>query len=152
MNLKKSHYMGVDPGANGAIVIIDDSSTVVAGLRLSKSTENDIWTFMTSNPCDFALLEKVHAMPKQGVSSSFKFGMAYGRLRAFLTASRIAWREATPQEWQKGLSLTKGAENSSQRKRDLKQLAEQRFPGEKIVLENADAYLIADYCRKTNWT
>lgn len=155
-------YMGVDPGTKGAIVVVDSEGSCVRSLRLGKASLKEIWEFIAetkewgtairSSRGIVAIIEKVHAMPKQGVSSSFKFGMAYGQLRAFLTAAGIPWREVRPTDWQKGCgTLKKGREGSTERKRQLKEVAQQRFPNQKIVLENADAFLIADFARRTNW-
>ena len=49
----------------------------------------------------YAIIEKVHSMPKQGVASSFNFGMGYGMLRGALTALCIPHELITPQQWKK---------------------------------------------------
>lgn len=133
---------------------IDHEGRCVASLRLSKASDKEVLEFLGRLPTGstWAMIEKVHAMPKQGVSSSFKFGMAYGALRMALTAAGIPWREVLPREWQKSCgALTKGKDNQAERKRQLKEVAQQRFPGQKITLEDADGYLIADFARRTNW-
>lgn len=48
-----------------------------------------------------AFVEKVHSMPKQGVSSSFKFGQNYGTILGVLGAGRISTTLVTPQRWKK---------------------------------------------------
>lgn len=50
---------------------------------------------------DVALIERVHAMRGQGVSSCFNFGMGYGVLQGVLGAKRIPFYLITPQEWKK---------------------------------------------------
>ncbi|MAX33684.1 MAG: Holliday junction endonuclease [Halomonadaceae bacterium] len=47
------------------------------------------------------ILEKVHAMPKQGVSSTFKFGMGFGLVIGVCEALGIPYRLVTPQAWKK---------------------------------------------------
>ena len=49
----------------------------------------------------FAFIEKVHAMPGQGVTSMFNFGMGYGLLRMALAANQIPYQLVTPQAWKK---------------------------------------------------
>lgn len=155
----ESFYIGVDPGSKGAIVTLASSGLVESSLRLGKASESDIWDYLRKagrlgHDGHFvaAVIEQVHAMPGQGVSSSFKFGQAYGALMMALTCSGIPWRTVLPRDWQKGCGpLSKGKDDSAQRKRELKAEAQRRFPGENIVLENADAYLIADFARRTNW-
>jgi hypothetical protein len=62
-------------------------------------------------PIDVAVIEWVHAMPKQGTVSTFAFGRATGAVEAVaqLTAERVVW--VTPQRWKKfyGLSRDKTA-------------------------------------------
>jgi crossover junction endodeoxyribonuclease RuvC len=84
-------------------------------------------------------------MPKQGVSSTFKFGVNYGFLRGMLTAHKIPFEEVTPQKWQKAMGcLSKGNKNVTKAK------AQQLFPNLKITHKVADALLIAEYCRRTH--
>jgi len=42
-------------------------------------------------------------MPKQGVSSTFKFGMNFGAWQGILAALRIPYITVTPRQWQKAL-------------------------------------------------
>ena len=115
-------------------------------LRFSKSTDSDLVEFVREFSPDLALLEKVHAMPSQGVSSSFKFGASFGLAQGILTACAVPWSLITPQKWQKGYSVppSKGA----QRKRELKAIAQRLFPAHKFTLEEPDAWLIAEFARK----
>ena len=87
-------------------------------------------------------------MPKQGVSSSFKFGKGYGFLRGCLIAAGIPFEEVTPQAWQKALEIPKKSksETKAQFKNRLKALAQQWFPDQLVTLKTADALLIATYC------
>lgn len=107
-------------------------------------TERDILDWFRKHGClSTAMLEKVHAMPKQGVSSTFKFGVGYGGLRMALTAMAIPFDEVTPQRWQKEMGcLTGGDKNISKRK------AEDLFPNIRITHAIADALLIAEYARR----
>jgi len=144
-------YIGIDPGASGAIAVIDTKPTPglpsVSLCRLSE-TEQEVAAFLDERYKDtaetFALIERVHSMPKQGVASSFKFGQSYGFLRGLLAAYDIPFEEVNPAKWQGALSCrTKGDKNVT------KQKAGQLFPGIKVAHWNADALLIAEYCRRT---
>ncbi|MBE3145028.1 MAG: hypothetical protein IMZ61_14085 [Planctomycetes bacterium] len=146
--------IGLDPGSCGAAVLLrEDGSTDIA--RFDKMTQTDIaealceWQWGGGGPiyenahC-FAYLEKVHSMPKQGVSSTFKFGLNYGFLIGCLTALRIPYEFVTPNTWQKALSCqSKGKKNVTKAK------AQQLFPHLKIIHTIADALLIAEYGRRT---
>lgn len=109
-------------------------------------TERDVWEWLQGalGGSDFAYIERVHSMPKQGVASSFTFGRSYGFLRGCLIASGIPFEEVTPQTWQKALGcLSRGDKNVTKAK------AQQLFPSLKITHATADALLIAEYGRRT---
>jgi len=149
----ETYYIGVDPGQSGGIGIIDDVGNYVDSFKFKNQTDADIsemFDFLTDlkgvmdENSIFALLEKVHSMPKQGVVSSFKFGSSFGFLRGMLTAHRIPWDFVSPQKWQKALSCqTKGDKNITKSK------AQRLWPGQKITHAIADALLIAEHCRLT---
>lgn len=137
--------IGIDPGASGAIALIH--SGILHTVRMSE-TAHDVAAFLRNwqeaDDAMFAFVEQVHSMPKQGVSSSFKFGTSYGFLKGLLTGMKIPFEEVTPQRWQKAMGcMTRGDKNVSKRK------AQQLFPMEKIFHWNADALLIAEFCRRT---
>lgn len=137
-------YIGIDPGQAGGISVIAPAGT--AALKMPQ-TERDIWeTFkMIKNPVCFALIERVHSMPGQGVSSSFKFGMGYGALRMALVASGIPFEDVTPQKWQKALGCLSGGD-----KNVTKQRAQSLFPHIRVTHAIADSLLIAEFCKRTH--
>ena len=136
------NFVGIDPGQSGGIACISEAGEVWA-FKMGE-TERDTWMILCRNTImDFALIESVHSMPKQGVASSFKFGRNYGFLRGCLIALAIPFDEVTPQKWQKAMGcLTHGDKNVSKAK------AQQLFPQIKVNHAIADALLIAEYCRR----
>jgi crossover junction endodeoxyribonuclease RuvC len=139
-------FIGVDPGRSGAIVALDENGKMVRVQR-NDGTERDIFNSLCGfESADlFAIIERVHSMPRQGVSSSFKFGVSYGFLRGCLVGARIPFEERTPQQWQKVMGcMSHGDKNVT------KQRAQQIFPSEKIIHQTADAFLIAEYCRRVH--
>ena len=60
----------------------------------------------------FGVIEKVNAMPKQGVSSTFKFGTSFGFCQGMLVAAGIRFEFATPQKWQKSLDCRSGGDKA----------------------------------------
>jgi crossover junction endodeoxyribonuclease RuvC len=54
---------------------------------------------------DAAWIERVHALPKQGVTSSFSFGLAYGLARGVLAALSIPVTLVTPNEWKRSFRI-----------------------------------------------
>ena len=138
------NIIGLDPGSCGAAVLLrEDGSTDIA--RFDKLTQTDIADALRewNNDACFAYLEKVHSMPKQGVASTFKFGLNYGFLIGCLTSLMIPFEFVTPNTWQKALSCqSHGDKNVTKAK------AQQLFPHLKIIHCIADALLIAEYGRR----
>lgn len=140
--------IGVDPGKLGGLAAIDAAGDVVR-VENMPAHEADVLTFFrdmrAGDPHVFAALEHVHAMPKQGVSSVFTFGMGYGGLRMALVACTIPFEEVTPMKWQKSLGcLSKGNKNVTRgRAREL--FGSKVQPITHLI---ADALLLAEYMRR----
>jgi hypothetical protein len=136
--------MGIDPGYSGAIAVVDEAGLLVDVVRL-KETEHDVSSFMLGRQLtvELAILEKVSAMPRQGVSSTFKFGTSYGFCRGILVCNRVRFEVVTPGTWQRAMGcLTKGDKNVT------KSAAQRLWPAEKVVHAIADAMLLAEYARR----
>jgi len=144
-------YLGIDPGASGGIAVLG----MEGGPRAWKmaATEADLYLGLVDTVAEhwqaggdespFAIIEHVHSMPKQGVASSFKFGMSYGGLRMALIAAGIPFEAVSPQKWQKAMGcLSKGDKNVTKRK------AQELFPSLKVTHATADALLLAEYGRR----
>lgn len=144
-------YIGIDPGLSGGIAALNQNGEVTDCLKMPE-TDADVLAALRSilggetSEGRRAVLEKVHAMPKQGVTSVFTFGKGYGALRMALAALEIPYDEVAPQRWQKALGcLTKGDKNVSKAK------AQQLFPQVKVTHAVADALLLSEYCRRVSW-
>lgn len=103
------YYVGIDPGKQGAIAFYNptEESLVIFDWP-STDSEDDIIklidTIMNENNIvHLCILEKVGAMPKQGVVSMFSFGTNYGIWKAICAFH--CWKRMilTPQTWRKGL-------------------------------------------------
>lgn len=139
--------LGIDPGASGGIALVPHkfSSSGPIALKMP-ATERDIWDAVKDAAAyaDAAWIEKVSAMPKQGVSSTFKFGRSYGFLRACLFAAGIPIHDVAPGVWQRALGCLSGGD-----KNITKAKAQELFPMlERITHATADALLIAEYGRR----
>lgn len=55
---------------------------------------------------DACLIERVSAMPRQGVASSFNFGVSTGVVRGLMIASGAQFEDVTPAAWKRALGLT----------------------------------------------
>lgn len=157
------NYLGIDPGSSsGCLTYVSDSGEVSC-LKMQGATLNDIWLFVDSVARDpgsaFAIIEEVHAMPGQGVTSTFSFGQNYGSLLMALTAARIPYEVVRPIVWQRALGVAptraqKGASEVQkarlrrEHKLKLRAKAEQLFPEVKMTNYKADALLLAEYGRR----
>lgn len=107
-----SIIIGIDPGAKGGIALLGASEPVripmpCVGKEINWQTVGailEVWQAAGCKPTEIrAYVEKAHAMPKQGVTSMFKFGMAYGGILALLEHIEIETHIVTPQAWKKAV-------------------------------------------------
>lgn len=152
------YFIGIDPGANGGFAIMTEAGVfdvnpfdkkylvkwmrVLGGLTCEKT----------------ACLEKVGAMPKQGVVSMFNFGKNAGYIEGVLDTVGINFQSVTPQEWKKefGLISKKGTETKEKKQASIDKCKE-LFPDVSLRKTArcttdsdgmAEALLIAEFCRR----
>ena len=144
------YYIGVDPGKSGSIAILtDDDIHSVTKMPVDAFGYDIIFDSSFDDYNCIAVVEKVHAMPGQGVTSMFTFGYGVGRLHASLELYYVPYHLETPQTWMKWHKMKKiKDESGTSYKNRLKSLAQRLFPHQKIYGWNADALLIAYYCRE----
>ena len=96
-------YIGIDPGQTGGIAIIDEHGVTaeVMPVRDKEIDVPEIVPYFAGMSDPLCVIEKVGAMPKQGVSSTFKFGKGFGKLLGMLEAIEIPYILVTPQQWKK---------------------------------------------------
>ena len=98
-------YIGIDPGAKGSMCLISNGKVVFKDFDL-KDYSSTLKTFCNTNDTELMVaIEKVHAMPGQGVSSSFSFGQRLGELEGMLTALQIPYELVAPRDWQKACGI-----------------------------------------------
>ena len=109
-------YIGIDPGFEGAIAHINAKHAWLASgfpmpiTGTGKDREIDmaaialrLTAIRNADVNVHVFLEKAQAMPKQGVSSTFKFGVGYGKIQAILSTMRIPYTLITPMTWKKAV-------------------------------------------------
>jgi len=155
-------FIGLDPGKSGAIALIDDDTGEVLIHKWSPVRMENI-QFLESAKNEYdrinAVIEKVNAWPGQGVSSSFKFGQAFGEQLMALSAARIGFEECTPGKWQRDLNLIekdrsgkKKKVSKTEHKRNLFNRAKELMPDAKgLTLRTADAVLLAIWVRRQHY-
>ena len=119
-------YCGIDPGFSGAWGMIDEHGKYVSCGDMINDGQfilaNHVWAEMSQarDRQDIeVVVEAVHAMPKQGVSSTFKFGMAYGASIALAQRFNVMVNGVAPRVWKKCLKLDSDKDTSLLLAREL---------------------------------
>jgi hypothetical protein len=144
-----SVVMGIDPGVSGAVafyfpmvpsrIAVDD--VPVAGGEINTA---ELARQIRIHRPTMAVIERVGAMPGQGVVSMFNFGRSYGDVRGVIGALDIPLHFVTPQKWKKHFGLTSDKEECRKRANDLFPTAADRLHLKKHH-GRAEAALIALY-------
>jgi crossover junction endodeoxyribonuclease RuvC len=160
-----SALLGVDPGASGALALVECDSgqlleladmpytEVKVGKRNAKIVDApalaaliegwQAWHLGTFH----AIVEKVSAMPGQGVTSTFNFGDAYGKVLGVLAGLEIKATLYRPGIWKSHMGLGKDKDLSRQKAAGI-------WPGQADMFKRkkddgrAEAALIAEYHRR----
>lgn len=145
-------YIGIDPGKNGGIAVLRVRHDQVVSTSAYVFDESSLINILdeVKSYCCKCTLEHVHAMPKQGVSSTFNFGMNFGFIQGVLKAYDIPYELVTPQKWKKEFSCTSDKNTSIE-------VCKRLFPNVNLKATDkckkdhdgmAEALLIAEYGRR----
>ena len=149
----KTIYIGIDPGKNGGIAYIDTANEGCCTVPYTDKTLIGVCknaAKVGSTEHIVCCLEKVGAMPGQGVVSMFNFGQSVGYIKGVLESFGIPYQETTPQKWKKefGLNSDKAASAEVCRKLfpniDLLATPRCKKPHDGM----AEALLMAEYARR----
>jgi crossover junction endodeoxyribonuclease RuvC len=121
---------GIDPGANGGMVLLTSNGTPLYVLhvpKIGKEINKGAWKLWASPlaQAEHIFIEQVSAMPGQGVTSMFNFGVAYGFVQALAFSAGAPVSFIRPQEWKKLVGIPVGSDKSASRIR-----ASQLFPND----------------------
>lgn len=135
--------LGIDPGKSGGFALANVTGAIA--YAFDKHTPTDIIQILKplAPTIKMAYIERVSAMPKQGVVSVFTFGQNYGWWQGVLTALGIPIERVQPLKWQTYMGCRTGGDKNVSKAR-----AQELFPQEKITHAVADALLIAEYGRR----
>lgn len=151
------YYIGIDPGKNGAIAVICSiNDDITARARsFEKIRYKTILKYLPEEDNIvkknvFCVLERVSAMPGQGVKSMFSFGENYGYIQGLLEAYEVPYELVTPQTWKKEFGVTSDKNTSID-------VCERLFPSVDLYRTErsrkkddglAEAILLAEYARR----
>lgn len=154
-------YIGIDPGKNGGIAVINDKFPKPVNIMVYKYSDDDLIDVIDVCTRGSAIavhrdeeikcvLEKVNAMPGQGVVSMFNFGQNFGFIQGVLKAYEIPFELVPPQKWKKEFSVTSDKNTSIE-------VCKRLFPNVNLKATPrckkdhdgmAEALLMAEYARR----
>lgn len=123
--------LGIDPGASGALAFFDpDAGTLdvidmpTVEIKRNAKAKREISPQMLAaliraRAPHLAIVERVGAMPGQGVSSMFQFGRGVGMIEGVLAALQIQTDYTSPQAWQKAVALRGGKDGARARAAEI---------------------------------
>ena len=143
-------YIGIDPGKKGGIAYIDAAGGVCRTVPYSDNELIELCRFAACDLTAVCCLEKVGAMPGQGVVSMFSFGQSVGYIKGVLESFGIPYQEITPQKWKREFGLTSDKAKSAE-------VCGRLFPSASLLATPkcrkphdgmAEALLMAEYARR----
>jgi crossover junction endodeoxyribonuclease RuvC len=123
--------IAIDPGIEGAGAVLTTGGELVdvfdlpvagegAQRRIDGANLSDL--IRAHAPYTVAIIEQVNAFPKQGLASTFRFGVSFGVVVGVVAALSIPTHFVSPAQWKRAMRLDNNAETSRQRALEL-------FPG-----------------------
>ena len=165
-------YIGIDPGKEGAIAIIDNgivaiidtpTTEIITKQKTKKGNCKKKNLYVESAMADIlrayqkynihVAIEKVHSMPKQGVSSMFSMGEGFGLWIGIIVAFQLPYTKVTPQAWKKEMLDGLGKEKSVSCYRAQQLFPNNEFytPRKRALDGRGDAVLIAEYAKRKGY-
>lgn len=103
----KVRVLAIDPGMENGIAVLDEARALLLASEIPAIGEgankrlnlNGFADVIVQFGVTHAVIESVSAMPKQGVSSSFRFGRAAGAVEGALSALKVPTTFTSPAKW-----------------------------------------------------
>ena len=157
--------IGIDPGLNGAIAILEDNKVldildmpVMSEGKKNKRQLNSaqLVKYIKDNLDEkskeiIVVVEQVNAMPGQGVTSMFNFGQTFGAIKGICAALGLPIFFVRPAKWKKYFGLINSSKDASRTK------AIEMYPSisdqlsKKKDVNKSDAILIARFYSETRF-
>lgn len=148
-----THVVGIDPGLCGAVAILSpdgdierlEDLPIIRDGRLSwidgGALQSILIDSLVGRPAR-AIVERVGAMPRQGIASAFNFGCGFGSILSVLQARHLRIEFVTAQVWKRAVGLSSNKDASLHKARLL-------FPSAELHLAKhegrAEALLLAHW-------
>lgn len=151
-------YVGIDPGQKGGITCIDHFGLIVDMFVMPEDiTILSGFLRLHKQHISIVGLEKSQSYPKQGIASTFNYGVSYGIIQGILIAHEVDFTLIPPRTWQKHMIIPsrlkdpKAKALKSANKIFKKQKSfwlpskRHKKPHDGLI----DSALIAEYCRRS---
>lgn len=107
---------GIDPGSvNAGLAVLDDGVAALADDLRTVDRMIDggaLYRALRDMRIEEVVVEKAQAMPKQGVSSTFRYGTAYGIILGVTSALRLPLILVGPSQWKRHFNLDSDKEKA----------------------------------------
>jgi crossover junction endodeoxyribonuclease RuvC len=147
--------LAIDPGITGAIAVYQPDRNVLdvydMPLLDGDVDPHRLTAIVYASEATLAVLEKVHPMPKEGVSGVWRFSAAYTTARVVVMLCQIPLTLVSPAMWKSRMGLKGGKEGKEQARNQ----AILTFPDSAPQLNRkkdhgrAEAALLAVYASRT---
>jgi crossover junction endodeoxyribonuclease RuvC len=136
--------ISIDPGRNGAVAVDFGIGDVIT--YKCPDTQHEMCELIEElkGIADHdrgmkisAVIERVHAMPGQGVTSVWSFSANYATWQTALICFQVPFQEVRPQKWMKEFGML--PKDKKERKHAIKDRMQKQYPQLKVNLINADA-------------
>jgi crossover junction endodeoxyribonuclease RuvC len=140
--------LGIDPGISGAVafyfpampdkIAVDDMPTAAGDVDPATLAQR-----ISQMRPDLAIIERVHSMPRQGVSSTFRFGSSFGCAIGVVAALGVPTHFVSPGRWKRHYAI--GSDKEQARALALRLWPASIHFGRKRDHNRAEAALLARY-------
>lgn len=157
--------IGIDPGLTGAVATLDTRRNtistydmpvfgMVSGTKKKQRNEINVPELvrhlaeLREQGAQDVFLERVHALPNEGVTSAFRFGVGFGVVQGAVAGVGLRLHLVTPAEWRRVVRVPMGKDGSRARATQLFPVFSQLFQRVKDH-GRADAALLAYFGHRT---
>ena len=157
--------IGIDPGLQGAIAILENNKvinlfempTMSEGKKNKKQLNSALLVKLlkeniSTNEEVSVIVEQVNAMPGQGVTSMFNFGQTFGAIKGICASLELPIFFVRPSKWKKHFELINASKDSSRTKAIEMYPSLSKDLAKKKDVNKSDAILIARFFNETRLT
>jgi len=156
-------YIGIDPGAKGALCALSETGLISFIDYTEETGELAKWLmpFIEHHKIEMISVEDVHSIFGASAKSNFNFGRNVGIIHGLIRGLNLPLNLVKPKEWQKEVGVkpalrTKPGETKVKRdiKKDVASIARRLYPGcdiytprGRLLDGRSDALMVAHYTK-----